>query len=67
MAYQDDIANKLAVRYPGVEKCVTPLLNRYKADNALTTWELYVAHIASASTSDQMVDDQAAFWAAFVP
>jgi len=58
---------KLAVRYPGVEQSVTALLARYKTDQALSTWEQYVAHIAAASAEPNMNDDQAAFWAAFVP
>lgn len=67
MTYQDDMQTKLALRYPGTEKSVTALLNRYKTDQGLTTWELYVAHVAASSLSDDFNDDQAAFWAAFVP
>ncbi len=65
--YQDDAATKLRLRYPGVEQDYTPLLNRYKADQGITTWEGWIAHIAASSASANMNDDQAAFWVAFVP
>lgn len=63
----DLIATKLAARYPGVEKDRTALLQRYKADQAITTHEGYVTHVAGASPENNFVDDQQAFWLAFVP
>lgn len=67
MTVNDDIATKLAARYLDDETNGTALLQRYRSDNALDDWEEYVAHVAGASTSNNFVDDQAAFWAAFVP
>jgi streptogramin lyase len=63
----DLIATKLALRYPGVEKTGTALLQRYRADNGLDDWAEYVAHVAGASPENNFVDDQSAFWLAFVP
>lgn len=68
MAHTNDlIANKLAAHYPDAETSGTALLQRYRADNALDDWAEYVAHVAGASASNNFVDDQNAFWDAFIP
>lgn len=46
---------------------VGELLTRYRSDNALEKWEDYVAHIAPASPSPNVGDDDSEFWDDFVP
>ena len=66
-ATEDVMLTKLLARYPTGDKNVGSLLVRYRQDQALPTWESYVAHVAGASPSINFADDEKAFWDAFVP
>lgn len=68
MAHTNDlIAEKLADRYPGVEKNCGSLLQRYRSDNGLEEWEDYVAEVFTATGPDYFPDAENAYWEAFVP
>lgn len=63
----DLLQQKLGARYPAQANSATALLLRYRADQGLHEWEQYVGHVAGASASLNFLDDQKAFWKAFVP
>ena len=63
----DLLQQKLSARYPAQANSATALLLRYREDQGLHEWEQYVGHVAGASASLNFLDDQKAFWKAFVP
>jgi hypothetical protein len=67
LTINDLIQSKLKLHYPGMsEASATALLQSYRADSNVDDWEEYVAHMAGASAENNFVDDQYAFWDAFV-
>ena len=67
LTINDLIQSKLKLHYPGMsEASATALLQSYRADSNVDDWEEYMAHMAGASAENNFVDDQYAFWDAFV-
>lgn len=60
----DQAAQKLIALYPGSETNVGALIKRYRADNNLTAWGAWVAHLISVTGKNNYPDAANAFWAA---
>lgn len=66
---QDEQSRALTAIYPGVEKNVTALLQRWRADQGLEEWEDYVANMHAvcvfvANPQTNFVDAQFVAWSA---